>query len=200
MGRAKSYDRDHVARKAMQFFWCNGFHSSSTKQLANEMGINVYSLFAEFQSKQGLFEAALSVYRHDVVREIFAELNKPDAGLKDIENIISRQSSGALSADGAKGCLLCNMTSERGSEDNSCHTIFGEHINQVIAIVERAMQNAVDEEELCPEVSCRDQSALLVTTFQGLSVLARAQVDPDIIIATTRALHENINQLRKRAK
>ena len=51
----------------MELFWQRGFHATSTKALADHMGINVYSLFAEFDSKQGLFETALALYDREVV-------------------------------------------------------------------------------------------------------------------------------------
>ena len=61
MGRAKTYERTDVTRKAMELFWRFGYEATSTKALAKHMGINVYSLFAEFESKQGLYEAALAL-------------------------------------------------------------------------------------------------------------------------------------------
>jgi TetR/AcrR family transcriptional repressor of nem operon len=195
VGRLKSYDRHDVARKAMQSFWKNGFHASSTKQLASDMGVNVYSLFAEFESKQGLFEAALDVYGRDVVTAIFADLDKPGAGLKELKEVIALQSSAALCPDVAWGCFYCNTATERGAEDKASREFFGAHIIRVQKIVQRALQNAQDAGKLRPEVSCRDQSSMLITTFQGLSVLVRAHVDPETIIATARALQENVRRL-----
>jgi len=195
MGRLKTYDRDDVARKAMQSFWRNGFHASSTKQLANDMGINVYSLFAEFDSKQSLFEAALEVYGRDIVTSIFCDLDTPDAGLKELKSLINEQGVGASSHKGVQGCLYCNTATERGVEDQASRTMFGTHIDRVQGIVERALQNAVRAGDLSSEVSCRDQSALIVTTFQGLAVLARARVDSDVILAAARAMKENLDRM-----
>jgi TetR/AcrR family transcriptional repressor of nem operon len=198
MGRKKTYDRDDVARMAMQSFWRNGFHASSTKQLANDMGVNVYSLFAEFDTKQGLFEAALEVYGRDVVTAIFGALDAPDAGLQQLKDVINDQGAAASSEQGAQGCLYCNTATERGTEDQASRTMFGAHIGRVQKIVERALQNAVSAGDLSTEISCRDQSSLIVTAFQGLAVLARARVDPDMIMATVRAMNDNLDRLSVR--
>lgn len=195
MGRLKSYDRDDVARKAMQSFWRDGFHASSTKELAVDMGVNVYSLFAEFTSKQGLFEAALDVYSRDVVSAMFAKLDKPDAGLQDLRSLINDQGLAAASGRNSQGCFFANTATERGAEDLPSRTMYAAHINRVQKLIEGALQNAVNAGELNDRTSCSDQSALFVATFQGLSVLARSQIDPDIIMATVRAMNDNLDRL-----
>jgi len=196
VGRLKSYDRDDVARKAMHAFWRNGFHASSTKQLASDMDINVYSLFAEFGSKQGLFEAALDSYGRDVVTSLFSALSQPGAGLKELSDLIAMHGRAASSRQGELGCFYCNTATERGAEDGASQTVFSVHIDRVQKIVQRALQNAKEAGDLKPEISCKDQSCLVIAAFQGLSVLMRARVDPDTVLAAVRALQENVDRLR----
>ncbi len=197
MGRLKTYDRQDVARKAMQSFWTNGFHAMSTKQLAADMGVNVYSLFAEFQNKQGLFEAALDVYSQDVVSAIVADLNLPGAGLKEIKEIIAYHGSAALCPDVARGCFYANTAAERGPDDAVSRKKYGAHIACVHRALQQALQNAQDAGVIRPDVSCKDQGAVLVNAFQGISAQVRARVDPNIIIATVRGLQDNVERLRK---
>ncbi|MCH8886618.1 MAG: helix-turn-helix transcriptional regulator, partial [SAR324 cluster bacterium] len=59
MGRPKTYDREEIAAKAMELFWLHGFNGTSTQALVEHMQINRYSLYAEFGSKQRLYEVAL---------------------------------------------------------------------------------------------------------------------------------------------
>lgn len=195
MGRLKNYDRVEVTQKAMHAFWRNGYHATSTKQLANEMGVNVYSLFAEFESKQGLFEAALELYGREVVTAIFAELDTPNAGLNELKSVLNLQAAAAKTGQNAQGCFYCNTASERGAEDSPSRIVFGAHVSRIHKIVERALQNALNTGDLAPSTSCHDLSALIVTTFQGMSVLARARVNPDMILATVRALNDNLDRL-----
>lgn len=196
LGRLKSYDRDDVARKAMHAFWRNGFHASSTKQLASDMDINVYSLFAEFGSKQGLFEAALDSYGRDVVTSLFSALDQPGAGLKELSDIIALHGRAVASPQGELGCLYCNTATERGAEDAASQIVFSAHIDRVQTIVQRALQNAQEAGDLKPEISCKDQSCLIIATFQGLAVMMRARVDADTVLAAIRALQENVDRLR----
>ena len=61
MGRKKTYDRDVLIEKSMEMFRDHGFAGTSTQMLVEGLGVNRYSLYAEFGSKQALFEAALEV-------------------------------------------------------------------------------------------------------------------------------------------
>ena len=67
MGRNKTYDRETIARKAMALFWLHGYHGTSTQALVDSMGVNRFSLYAEFGNKQALYEAALNLYAQDLV-------------------------------------------------------------------------------------------------------------------------------------
>ena len=67
MGRKKNYDRDTLIEKAMELFRDNGYAGTSIQMLVQELGVNRYSLFAEFGNKQKLFEDALERYNKEVV-------------------------------------------------------------------------------------------------------------------------------------
>jgi TetR/AcrR family transcriptional repressor of nem operon len=195
MGRLKSYVREDVTKIAMKSFWQNGYHATSTKQLASDMGVNVFSLFAEFESKQGLFEAALEAYGRDVVSDMFRVLDRPGAGLNELRAIIAQQGNNARGSKDARGCFYCNTAVERGTEDDTSRNIYGAHIERICATIARALENAVSTGDLRADTNCRDQSAMIVTAFQGMSVLVRARVDPDVVLGTIRAMQSNLDRL-----
>ena len=62
MPRKKEYDREEVTEKAMQVFWNNGYKATSMRTLEEEMGINLYSIYAGFEHKEGLFLETLKRY------------------------------------------------------------------------------------------------------------------------------------------
>ena len=67
MGRKKTYDRDVLIGKAMELFRDHGFAGTSTLMLVEGLGVNRYSMYAEFGSKQALFDASLKRYDEEVV-------------------------------------------------------------------------------------------------------------------------------------
>ncbi len=57
MSRAKQYDRTELLDRAVELFRRQGFNGTSTAELVAEFGVNRKSMYAEFGSKQQLFEA-----------------------------------------------------------------------------------------------------------------------------------------------
>lgn len=55
MPRKKQYNEQEVIEKAMQLFWRNGYETTSVQMLEKEMGINKFSIYASFGSKDGVF-------------------------------------------------------------------------------------------------------------------------------------------------
>jgi AcrR family transcriptional regulator len=59
VGRTKQYDRSDLLERAVGLFRRHGFNGTSTADLVEALGVNRKSMYAEFGSKQGLFEAVL---------------------------------------------------------------------------------------------------------------------------------------------
>lgn len=61
-GRPRQFDKDKALGIALRLFWNHGFEGVSVARLANEMGINIPSLYAAFGNKEQLFIAAVELY------------------------------------------------------------------------------------------------------------------------------------------
>ena len=114
MGRSKSYETAEVAERAMRLFWERGYHATSTRDLTEAMGINPYSLYAEFGSKEGLYEHVLEHYDRTVVTGHFGRLESESASLDDITDLLEYFGGGPKVATSTLGCLLCNAAVEVG--------------------------------------------------------------------------------------
>ncbi|WP_418135168.1 TetR/AcrR family transcriptional regulator [Psychromonas sp. GE-S-Ul-11] len=84
MPRKKSYEDNHVIEKATQLFWRNGYHNTSMSLLESTMGINKFSIYASFGSKQGVFIASLQAYRA-LHSPAIIKLKQSDQGLMAIK-------------------------------------------------------------------------------------------------------------------
>ena len=65
MSRPKQYDRTELLDRAVELFRRGGFNGTSTAALVDELGVNRKTMYAEFGSKQELFEAVLERYDID---------------------------------------------------------------------------------------------------------------------------------------
>ena len=79
MGRSKQYDRTELLDRAVELFRRQGFNGTSTAELVAELGVNRKSMYAEFGSKQELFEATLEHYNAKHLTSVLAPLEAPDA-------------------------------------------------------------------------------------------------------------------------
>ena len=56
MPSPKGYKREEVLDRAIELFRRQGYSATSTAELVDELGMNRKSMYAEFGSKQELFE------------------------------------------------------------------------------------------------------------------------------------------------
>jgi len=108
MGRPKAYERDEVLENALVLFWRKGFEGAHLQELVEVTGLNRFSLYKEFGSKEGLFEAAMSRYMAQL-GDLGAHLQKEPLG---VENIL-RYFQSLVDYRFRHGCFLVNTLSEK---------------------------------------------------------------------------------------
>lgn len=180
VGRPKSYNREEILDRAMRTFWRQGFDATSTSDLEHHMGVNRYSLYAEFGSKQGLYEAALARYLSHVVPGFIGELQAPDAGLAAVELVLRRFASWAGVEGTEPGCMICNAATERATDDPAARGFVQQYITTLEASLQHALAGAITRGELVPELDAQAWARKLATTLLGMMVLIRARVDPSL--------------------
>ena len=62
VGRPREFDPEHVEDVAMKLFWERGFDGVSISDVTAATGVNRRSIYAEFGSKEHLFERATARY------------------------------------------------------------------------------------------------------------------------------------------
>jgi TetR/AcrR family transcriptional regulator, transcriptional repressor for nem operon len=178
VGRPKKYEREEILDRAMQTFWRHGFGATSTTDLEAHMGVNRYSVYAEFGSKQGLYEAALERYLSHVVPGFIGELGTPDAGLGAIEIILDRFASWAGAPGTEHGCMICNAATETSTDDPAARGFVQRYLATLEANLRHALDGAIARGELVRDLDSQAWSRKLTTTLIGMMVLIRARVDP----------------------
>ena len=142
MGRKKHYNRELLTEKAMEIFRDHGFAGTSAEMLVQGLGVNRYSLYSEFGSKQGLFDAALQRYDEVVVARNFGPLEAPGAGIAEIRALLEFFGSAGDGAASGRGCLLCNTAVEFGPDDPSGAGFVQRYFKRLAKAFRRALVNA----------------------------------------------------------
>ena len=199
MGRKKRYDRDILIGKAMEMFRDHGFAGTSTQMLVEGLGVNRFSLYAEFGNKQGLFDAALERYDEEVVGRNFGPLEAPRAGIAEVRALLELYASAGGGAALGRGCLLCNTAVEFGPVDPSGTGFVQRYFERLSKAFCTALDNAHREGELRRSVDPREEADFFTASVLGMFVMLRAKAPLRVVENAAQMAIEHLEGLRAEA-
>jgi TetR/AcrR family transcriptional repressor of nem operon len=186
MGRPKQYDRTDLLDRAVELFRRQGFNGTSTAELVAELGVNRKSMYAEFGSKQGLFEATLEHYNGKHLTNVLAPIEAPGAGPDAIRRAFTSYASAAEGWFHGRGCLMCNTAVERGALDPAS----GRHVAAYLDRITRAFRNALENGRRSGEIGetadLDELAAFFTTALIGVAACIRAEAPPEQVNAACR--------------
>ncbi len=178
MSRAKQYDRIELLNRSVELFRRQGFNGTSTAELVTELGVNRKSMYAEFGSKQQLFEATLEHYDKNHLTRVLSPLEAPDAGLESIEKAFYGYASASEGPFSGLGCLLCNSAVERGALPPESGRFIDAYLERLNRAFMHVLTNAQNKEELAPTVDINGLAGFLTTSLIGMAASVRAEAAP----------------------
>jgi len=116
MARKKEYNEEVVVEKAMNLFWRNGYETTSMQLLEKEMGINKFSIYSSFGSKEGLLEASIICYRKKL-DSLFQKMVNTNTGIKAIKQYFIDSLEFSKENKDFKGCFVGNTSIELKDSD-----------------------------------------------------------------------------------
>ena len=166
MPRRRQYDESEVLIAAMRVFWKDGY-GASTRQLADAMGINQYSVYASFESKAGLFEQALDRYIDDIVEgSALLPLLSEQAAMPELRRFLESFVH-TKNVDAPNGCLICNTMIERTEHTKPVLKAIKRYRELVTQTFSRALTNGFPK---MPQPVVRARSEFLFGAILGLFV------------------------------
>jgi TetR/AcrR family transcriptional repressor of nem operon len=158
----------------MRVFWEKGYSATSVDDLVGATGVNRYGLYDVYQSKHGLFLAALKHYHRTVISQAIRELEQPGAGLGAIHAVFERIVRRARSGEAKLGCLLCNTAEEVAPFDTDVEREVAAFQRRLTRVFGRAVAVARKAGELPASADSRELGGYLAGLIQGASYLARS--------------------------
>ncbi len=186
MGARKGYDRTELLDRAIELFRLRGFNGTSTAALVAELGVNRKSMYAEFGSKQGLFEAALERYDDTHLTRVLAPIEAPDAGADAIRAAFAGYASASGGWAQGRGCLLCNTAVERGALDPASGRFVDAYIERINRAFSRALANAQRSGDIDGGADIDQLAAFLTTALIGVAASIRARAPAEQVEAACR--------------
>jgi len=114
MPRSKNYNEEEVIEKAMYLFWRNGYETTSMQMLEKEMGINKFSIYSSFGSKNGVFLESLKCYKQKL-NSLLNTLKCSEKGMLGIKQYFYDFVDFTKETEFGKGCLVTNTANEIGA-------------------------------------------------------------------------------------
>ena len=186
MPSPKGYKREEILDRAIELFRRQGYSATSTAELVDELGINRKSLYAEFGSKQGLFEAALERYSEVNLSRVLAPIEAPDADASAIRDAFSGYAEAGDGRFRGLGCLMANTAVERAALDPGSARFVDAYLERLTNGFRRALENARTKGELSETADLDDLAAFLTMSIVGISALLRANASGDRLRAASR--------------
>ena len=200
MGATKQYDRTDLLDRAIELFRQHGFNGTSTAMLVAELGVNRKSMYAEFGSKQGLFEAALQRYGEEHLSRVLAPIEAREAGAAAIRDAFARYGSASEGWARGRGCLMCNTAVERAALDPGAERHVEAYLERLTRAFRGALGNAQDSRDIDPSADLDELAAFFATALIGVAACIRAQAPPDQVQAACRVATSVLDAHRLDAK
>lgn len=171
MPRQKSYDEDVVTEKAMRLFWSKGYHTTSTRMLEKEMGINLFSIYSSFQNKDGVFLASVKCYKKLIRANLLVPLSKKPKTIAVLKQFFYDFLNFTKEKKAYKGCLLINTANEMG--DDMTEDVARE-IRSFSEEIRARISSVLSEDKSKDKAVLAQQTNYIFVALQGVSLTAKA--------------------------
>lgn len=185
MARTKAFDPEEKRREAANVFWVHGYAGTSITMLEQALGIGRKSLYDTFGDKRALFLSILDEYL-----ELMYPVASEGAGWPEVCAMLRE---GPHFDPEKRSCLFANTILELGGvEDEEVERRALVHLERLIRLVASALERAREDGDVPASLDPQGTSAALVTSLQGMSVMARGGMSRvrllEIADTTLRAL------------
>ncbi|MFF2993688.1 TetR/AcrR family transcriptional regulator [Streptomyces sp. NPDC057950] len=177
MARTREFDTDAVVASAMEAFRRTGYEGTSMRDLAEATGLGSGSIYAAFGSKEGLYLAALDLYRQSYAVPL-TDLLRSGGDAREVIREVFVGAVDEIARDGSRlACLIVAGAMERARDDVQV----GQRLRSTTRSLELALFDVIAEGQLRGRIpsgrAAADLAAFLVTSLQGLRVMGA--IDPD---------------------
>jgi TetR/AcrR family transcriptional repressor of nem operon len=178
MARPIQFDRNDVLGKAMQAFRDQGYNATSMSDLVDVTDLGPGSIYAAFDSKEGLFLAALDHYAEHSMAKIARTLTEADSPLEGIRSYFRKLGRKAAGEHANRSCLLTNTVLEMARQNEIVQKRVNRHLGSIEALFRQALESAQTNGELSPDKDPKALAAFLMTSIWGLRVLGGTNPAP----------------------
>lgn len=173
MPRQKEYDRQAVIENAGAVFYEKGFEATSMSDLVSATGLNTASMYKEFKSKEGLFEATLDNYRLQHIQELI----KGMSGNPCLDTLVAyfEKLRDYAQSDSFNGCLLMNNLAEIKIVSQGTADRIDSICERLDTLFNACLSKAQSDGEIPPGKDIPQLADFLLCIVHGITFYARME-------------------------
>ena len=183
-GRPREFDRDEALAKARDLFWERGYEGVSMADLVDAMGIASARIYAAFESKEALFQEAVTLYASGdggfATRALTEEpnvLNAFERLLRDAVLLYTRPNH-------PHGCMIVMAATNYTINNQAVRTRLGRYRRDRAASLYERLKMASETGELKSDADPRALGEFYAAFLHGLSVQAADGVPRSVLLST----------------
>ena len=165
-GRKKQYQKEEVLLKAMDVFWRKGYEGAHLKELVEHTGLNRFSLYSEFEGKEGLFCESLEQYLTLARHAYTQQLSKTPAHVDNIYQYFASIDFG----DDYHGCMMVNTLNNRHAVPGKAFEMVSDFIKWVRGLYLENLKAEVKHGRIIATSPIDTWCDLLLSFDVGLSI------------------------------
>lgn len=143
--RYKEYNKSKVLEQCIALFWEKSFRGCSVNDIVEKTGVNRFSLYHEFQNKEGILYDSLRLYQERYSAQKFSVLQEEG----ELTEILQKfYLSFLMQKEGHQGCYFIHIGTEMADEDPKIKTLLKDYINTLESLFSELLQkHGIQQEE-----------------------------------------------------
>ena len=181
MGRKLEFSREKALHTAMESFWAHGYEQTSMRDLAEQLGLHLGSVYNALGDKEKVFEAALRLnFEEEVLPQVRRLQEAPDA-LKALANSITIVADECTGVTQAHGCFLVNSLLEVAHINDNITKLVHGYLKQVEDIVTLTVERAQKAGQIKPGRDARKLAQSIMAVKFNMRTLAKLKMPNEMI-------------------
>ncbi|MFD0915389.1 TetR/AcrR family transcriptional regulator [Pseudahrensia aquimaris] len=180
MAKTRQFDMELVLNRALAVFRELGYEATSVDDLSEATGLGKGSLYAAFESKEGLFLHVLDFYRQKSDARFKAALENSSL-VEAISDALQVFFENLTDADNCGGCLVVQAAENSEIKSRRIRRkVVAAFSEEEQAFYER-LRKACSDGELSPATDVRALARFLSAQTRAMGVTARISDDPQVL-------------------
>lgn len=126
--RYKEFNPNRVLEKCIPLFWRSGFRACSISEIVEETGVNRYSLYEEFENKEGILYASMQLYKERYCINNLKILEKEGS----VEELIREfHLSYFIREKFQEGCYIIHLGTELADNDQQVRDLLRTYLAEI---------------------------------------------------------------------